>query len=232
MSIEIVQLCSPQTTWVLIQHVNLSNKLQKKYLIFDCNRLSWFVLLPALVLALALRKLPCESSGGGCSACRWWLVPLAGLGESSDLEKTLDVAKGGKHNLVWGHLKTCLDRFLGLSVKSKQSWFHDRRTVFVAGERRVCDLTRAQCSAVYRAVSSVSARGTCCFTLQQKPGLEPWEVWEVVYSIRLVVAGLQSQAKENWILLSLKSLIFAKKCHCKNIFFLVGECILPDWLCG
>lgn len=88
---------------------------------------------------------------------------------SSDLEKTLDMAKGGKHNLVSGHLKTRLDRFLGLSVKSKQSWFHDRRTVFVAGYCRVCDLTRAQCIVVYHALSLVSGRGSCCFTLQQKP---------------------------------------------------------------
>lgn len=40
------------------------------------------------------------------------------------------VVKGGKHDLVGGHLETSPGRFLALSVKSKWGLFHARKVVF------------------------------------------------------------------------------------------------------
>lgn len=56
------------------------------------------------------------------------------------------VAKGGKHDLVGGHLKTSLGRFLALSVKSKWGLFHARKVVFLCSW---LDCS-AQCSLTWR----------------------------------------------------------------------------------
>lgn len=59
----------------LCTSINLSNNPQKKYLNYDWNGLSWFVVPPAPVLALALGHPKPEGSGGGHLAHGLWPMP-------------------------------------------------------------------------------------------------------------------------------------------------------------